>query len=315
MAQQRNPGTALELDWLDDVSRRVAGADARAAEIAELIPASRGRAQDLTLAVNLLDLTSLNDSDTEETVRHLCARALEPIARELVAAAGPARRPPGVAAICVYDRFVPVARASLAGHAVRTAAVTAGFPWPHAELEQRLDEVRATVAAGADEIDLVIDRRLPRLGNWEALYDEMRSLREACGPARLKAILAAGDLGSLLTVSQAGLVCCMAGADFIKTSTGREEVNATLPIGVAMAAAIRSYRERTGHAVGLKAAGGIRSARQAVEWLCLVRETLGLEWLTRERFRIGASSLLDDLVLGLHAEADGAGRRGVTGKA
>lgn len=303
----RNPGTPLYLEWIRGlrVDARRARAEAEAIEVRTTDRTDR--VPRILRAVRLLDLTTLNDDDTEATVRALCARALRPLPPELAAAVGAEGERTCVAAVCVFDRFVRVARSALDDEGgVRVAAVTAGFPHPHAELDRRLAEVRAAVEAGAHEIDAVITRQHALRHDWPALYEEVRSLREASGSAMLKTILAAGDLGSLDAVAGAGLVCCMAGADFIKTSTGREEVNATLPIGLAMSAAIRRYRERAGHDVGLKAAGGIRRTDQALAWLRLAEEQLpGGAPPTAARFRIGASSLLGDIVETLAAQSGG----------
>jgi deoxyribose-phosphate aldolase len=287
------------VSWLADLHVDDGSTRAAAPELETRAAAHGERERRLRLAIGLLDLTTLNETDTDVTVRELCAQAVRPV---------PAPRgghdaetgPPHVAAVCVFDRLVPAAREALAGQDVRVAAVAGGFPHPHPDRERRLEEVRKAVEAGADEIDAVITRDHALEGDWEALYEEVRDLRRACGRALLKAILAAGDLGSLDTVARAGLACCMAGADFIKTSTGRERINATLPIGMAMSAAIRRYRERSGHEVGLKAAGGIRTSEQALAWLQLAEEELGGEdALTPTRLRIGASSLLERLREGL----------------
>jgi deoxyribose-phosphate aldolase len=200
-----------------------------------------------------------------------------------------------VAAVCVYHSFVETALEALEGSGIPVAAVSTGFPAGLSPFAQRIGEIRASVAAGAEEIDVVITRSHALTENWRALYDEVRAMREACGDAHIKTILAAGELGTLRTVARASLVCMMAGADFIKTSTGKESVNATMPIGLVMARAIREYRERTGQLVGLKPAGGIRSAREALEWLALVKDELGDRWLRPDLFRFGASALLTDI--------------------
>jgi deoxyribose-phosphate aldolase len=195
----------------------------------------------------------------------------------------------------VYHSFVETAVEALDGSGIPVAAVSTGFPAGLSPLAQRLGEIRASVAAGAEEIDVVITRAHALTENWRALYDEVRAMREACGDAHIKTILATGELGTLRTVGRASLVCMMAGADFIKTSTGKESVNATLPVGLVMARAIREYRERTGMLVGLKPAGGIRSARDALDWLALMKDELGDRWLRPHLFRFGASSLLTDI--------------------
>jgi deoxyribose-phosphate aldolase len=200
-----------------------------------------------------------------------------------------------VGAVCVYHAFVSTAIDALEGSGIPVAAVSTGFPAGLSPFELRVGEIRASVAAGAEEIDVVITRSHVLTENWHALYDEVRAMREACGDAHIKTILATGELGALRNVARASLVCMMAGADFIKTSTGKESVNATLPVGLVMSRAIREYQERTGHMVGLKAAGGIRSAREALDWLVLVKDELGDRWLRPDLFRLGASTLLADI--------------------
>jgi deoxyribose-phosphate aldolase len=197
--------------------------------------------------------------------------------------------------VCVYHSFVATALEALQGSGIPVAAVSTGFPAGLSPFEQRIAEIGASVAAGAEEIDVVITRSHVLTENWPALYEEVRAMRRACGDAHIKTILATGELGTLRNVARASLVCMMAGADFIKTSTGKEAVNATLPVGLVMARAIRDYRERTGQLVGLKAAGGIRSAREALDWLALVRDELGERWLHSDLFRFGASALLTDI--------------------
>jgi deoxyribose-phosphate aldolase len=200
-----------------------------------------------------------------------------------------------VGAVCVYHQLVPTAVDALAGTDVPVAAVSTGFPAGLTPLPLRIAEVRASVEAGAREIDVVITRAHVLNGSWEALHDEVAAFREACGDARLKVILGTGELGTLRNVARASVVAMMAGADFIKTSTGKEPVNAVLPVGLVMTRMIREYFERTGHAVGLKPAGGIRTAKQALEWLILMKEELGTRWMSPSLFRLGASSLLGDI--------------------
>jgi deoxyribose-phosphate aldolase len=280
------------------VERLVVDADAleqRAAELTRLRRLSpKEEVSELLDIVRLLDLTSLSEDDTEADIRRLCETAREPIGVGIVERLD-LREAPAVAAVCIHDRFVPLARRFLDGSAVGIAAVTAGFPAPHADLARRVADVRAVRAAGADEVDVVITRALARAGDWSTLHAEVAALRDAAGDGCLKAILAAGDLGDLTTVLRAGLVACLAGADFIKTSTGRERVNATLEAGLAMARAIRAYADETGRAVGLKPAGGIREASIALSWLRLAREELGEHWCDARLLRIGASSLLTDV--------------------
>jgi deoxyribose-phosphate aldolase len=240
-------------------------------------------------------LTTLQGDDTRGNVLRLCAKARQPVRPDLIEALGVADLGIRVGAVCVYHAFVSTAVIALKGSGIPVAAVSTGFPAGLNPLPQRLDEIRASVAAGAQEIDVVITRAHALAGDWEALYQEIREFREACGPAHIKVILGTGDLATLANVARASQVAMMAGADFIKTSTGKEPVNATLPVGVVMARQIRDYHERTGHAVGFKPAGGIRKAKQALDWLILMKEELGDRWLRSDLFRLGASALLTDI--------------------
>jgi deoxyribose-phosphate aldolase len=292
----RNPGTPLELDWVEEVRVNRSAVERRTASL-------RGRrtvkkewqAAWLLRAVTLMDLTTLSGDDTAGRVRRLCAKARRPVRADLLEAMGASLLPIRVGAVCVYHRFVATAVEALEGSGIPVAAVSTGFPAGLSPLEQRLDEIRASVAAGAEEIDIVITRSHVLTEDWRALYDEVRAMRETCGDAHIKTILATGELGTLRNVARASVVCMMAGADFIKTSTGKEAVNATLPVGLVMARAIRDFRERTGHMVGLKPAGGIRTAKDALDWLVLMKEELGDRWLRPDLFRFGASSLLTDI--------------------
>ncbi len=249
----------------------------------------------LLRAITCLDLTTLSGDDTPGTVERLCAKARRPLRDDLVEALGVRALDIKVGAVCVYHTFVPTAVRALEGSSIPVAAVSAGFPAGLSPLAQRLDEIRASVEAGAREIDIVITRAHVLLGRWDALYDEVRAFREACGDAHMKAILATGELATLSNVARASRVAMMAGADFIKTSTGKESANATLPVGLVMARMIRAYEAETGYAVGLKPAGGIRSAKSALEWLIMIKEELGDRWLSPSRFRFGASGLLSDI--------------------
>jgi deoxyribose-phosphate aldolase len=249
----------------------------------------------LLRAVTLMDLTTLSGDDTEARVRRLCAKARRPVRDDLLDAMGVAPGRIRVGAVCVYHRFVAAAVDALAGSGIPVAAVSTGFPHGLSPMDQRLGEIDASVAAGAREIDVVVTREHILRGDWQALYDEVRAFRDACGEAHVKTILATGEVGTLTNVARASLVCMMAGADFVKTSTGKETVNATLPVGLTMARAIRAYAERTGYAVGFKPAGGIRTAKDAMLWMILMKEELGTGWLEPARFRFGASSLLADI--------------------
>jgi deoxyribose-phosphate aldolase len=242
-----------------------------------------------------MDLTTLSGDDTPGAVRRLCAKARQPVKLELLEQLGALSLPIRVGAVCVYHALVPIAVEALVGSGIPVAAVSTGFPAGQNPLPQKLDEIRASVAAGASEIDIVISRAHVLTGNWPALCDEVRAFREACGDAHMKTILATGELGTLRNVARASWVCMMAGADFIKTSTGKETVNATLPVGLVMTRAIREYQETTGYRVGFKPAGGIRTAKQSLDWLILMKEELGDAWLRPELFRLGASGLLTDI--------------------
>ncbi len=292
----RNPGMPLELDWIEEVRVNRSAVERRTATLrTRRTVKKQWQAAWLLRAVTLMDLTTLSGDDTPGRVRRLCAKARRPIRADLLEPMGASQLPIRVAAVCVYHRFVATAVEALEGSGIPVAAVSTGFPAGLSPLEQRLGEIRASVAAGAEEIDVVITRAHVLTEGWRALYDEVRAMREACGDVHIKTILATGELGTLRNVARASLVCMMAGADFIKTSTGKESVNATLPVGLVMARAIRDYRERTGHLVGLKPAGGIRAARDALDWLALMKDELGDRWLRPDLFRFGASALLTDI--------------------
>jgi deoxyribose-phosphate aldolase len=292
----RNPGMALERDWVEELRVNRSAVERRAATLRTRRTVKKEwQAAWLLRAVTLMDLTSLSGDDTPGRIRRLSAKARRPIRVDLLEAMHAGQLPIRVAAVCVYHTFVETALEALEGSGIPVAAVSTGFPAGLSPFEQRIGEIRASVAAGAEEIDVVITRAHVLTENWQALYDEVRAMREACGDAHIKTILATGELGTLRNVARASLVCMMAGADFVKTSTGKESVNATLPVGLVMARTIRGYGERTGHVVGLKAAGGIRTAREALDWLALVKEELGERWLRPDLFRFGASSLLTDI--------------------
>lgn len=249
----------------------------------------------LLRAVTLTDLTTLAGDDTPGRVRRLCGKARRPVRADLLQALGVDPGELAVAAVCVYHEMVPVAVRALDGTDVLVAAVSTGFPAALSPLGSRVAEVRETVAAGAEEVDVVVTRGAVLQGDWEGLYDQVSRYREACGDAHMKVILGTGELGTLANAGKAAMVAMMAGADFVKTSTGQEVVNATLPVGLVLARAVRDYHRRTGHRVGLKAAGGISTARDALAWMILVKEELGDAWLSPALFRIGASSLLADI--------------------
>lgn len=292
----RNPGMPLELDWVRDVRVNRSAVERRAATIAPRRSVKKEwQAAWLLRAVTLMDLTTLAGDDTPGRVRRLCAKARRPVRTDLLEAMGAERLPIRVAAVCVYHAMVETAVEALHGSGIPVAAVSTGFPAGLSPLSARLAEIRASLAAGADEIDVVITRAHVLTQNWPALHAEVRAFREACGDAHLKTILATGELATLRNVARASLVCMMAGADFIKTSTGKESINATLPVGLVMARAIREYHDRTGFRVGFKPAGGIRKAKQSLEWLAMMKDELGERWLRPDLFRFGASSLLGDI--------------------
>ncbi len=292
----RNPGIPLELDWVRDVRVNRSAVERRGATLAARRTVKKEwQAAWLLRAVTLIDLTTLAGDDTPGRVRRLCAKARQPVRRDLLEAMGAESLPIRAAAVCVYHAFVETAVKALEGSGIPVAAVSTGFPAGLSPMPQRIAEIEASVAAGADEIDIVVTRAHVLTGDWQALYDEVSAFRRACGDAHIKTILATGELGPLRNVARASLVCMMAGADFIKTSTGKEPVNATLPVGLVMARQIRAFRERTGHSVGLKPAGGIRAAKDALVWLAMIKEELGDRWLSPDLFRFGASGLLGDI--------------------
>ena len=292
--EQRNEGMELDLDWVRGVQANTSAIERRAATL----PGRRSVKKDyqaawLCRAISCIDLTTLAGDDTEGRVRRLCAKARQPVRADLLEALG--MQGLTVGAVCVYHDMIAPAVEALEGSGIPVAAVSTGFPAGLSPFHLRVKEIEESVKAGAREIDIVISRRHVLTGNWEALYDEMRAFRAACGEAHVKAILATGELGTLRNVARASLVCMMAGADFIKTSTGKESVNATLPVSLVMIRAIRDYYSRTGVKVGYKPAGGIGKAKDALVYLMLMKEELGREWLSPHLFRFGASSLLGDI--------------------
>ena len=294
VALPRNEGMALDLDWVAGVQANTSAIERRCATLPGRRSVKREwQAAWLCKAVSLIDLTTLAGDDTEGRVRRLCAKARRPVRADLLAALG--MEGLTVGAVCVYHEMVAVAVDALRGSGIPVAAVSTGFPAGLSPYHLRLAEIGESVKAGAEEIDIVISRRHVLTGNWQALYDEMRAFRAACGAAHVKAILATGELGTLRNVARASLVCMMAGADFIKTSTGKETVNATLPVSLVMIRAIREYHERTGFRVGYKPAGGISRAKDALVYLSLMKDELGDRWLQPDLFRFGASSLLGDI--------------------
>ena len=306
-ASRPNPGLPLDLSWVREIRINRSAVERRAATlVTRRTVKNQWQVAWLLRAITLMDLTTLQGDDTAARVRRLCAKARAPVRRDLLEGLGADTLPIKVAAVCVYHAFVETAVDALAGSGIPVAAVSTGFPAGLSPFSTRVDEIKASVAAGAGEIDIVITRAHVLTGNWQALYDEVCAFRAACGAAHLKTILGTGDLGTLRDVARASAICMMAGADFIKTSTGKESVNATLPVGLVMARQIRDYRDRTGQIVGLKPAGGIRTAKQSLDWLGMIKEELGDRWLRPDLFRFGASSLLADIERQLEFAATGA---------
>ncbi len=292
--EARNPGMPLDLDWVRSAQANTSAIERRAATLPGRRTVKKSyQAAWLLKAITLIDLTTLAGDDTAGRVRRLCAKARHPVRPDLLDALG--MGPITTGAVCVYHDMVPVAVEALKGSGIPVAAVSTGFPAGLSPFHLRVAEIGESVAAGAREIDIVISRRHVLTGNWHALYEEMQAFRAACGEAHVKAILATGELGSLRNVARASLVCMMAGADFIKTSTGKEAVNATLPVSLVMIRALRDYCDRTGYRIGYKPAGGISKAKDALTYLALIKDELGDRWLQPDLFRFGASSLLGDI--------------------
>jgi deoxyribose-phosphate aldolase len=293
---KRNNGTPLDLGWLKEVQVNKSAAERRAATLTTRRTVKKQwQTAWLLKAVSCIDLTTLSGDDTPGKVRRLCAKARHPVRIDLLEALGVADLGITVGTVCVYPSMVPHAVQSLEGSGIPVASVATGFPAGLSPMNSRLEEIHYAVREGAAEIDIVITRRLVLTGDWQSLYDEIATFRHACGEAHLKAILATGELATLRNIQKASLVAMMAGADFIKTSTGKETENATLPVSLTMTRAVREYHERTGYKIGFKAAGGIRTAKDAIAWLILIKEELGREWMEPELFRLGASSLLTDI--------------------
>ncbi|MDK8872652.1 deoxyribose-phosphate aldolase [Paracoccus sp. SSJ] len=292
--ERKNPGTDFRLDWFENIQVNTPAAERRATSLAARRSLKKEwQAAWLLNAVRCIDLTTLSGDDTPDRVARLCAKASQPVDAGQLAALGVEHLTTG--AVCVYPTMVAAAKRALRGTAIPVASVATGFPAGLMPLDLRLAEIRYALDQGADEIDIVISRALVLRGEWAALYDEICEMREACGSARMKAILATGELKTLTNVARASHVAMQAGADFIKTSTGKEPVNATLPVSLVMLCAIRDYRDQTGFAVGFKPAGGLRTAKDALNWQVLMAEELGRDWLRPDLFRIGASSLLADI--------------------
>ncbi len=304
---RRNAGMPLDLGAVYGVRINKSAAERRIASLAGRRSVKKdAQAAWLLKAITCIDLTTLNGDDTAGRVRRLCAKAANPVRPDLLQSLGMNDRHITAGAVCVYHRFVSVAVEALKGTNIPVAAVSTGFPAGLAPHHLKLQEIEASVVDGASEIDIVITREHVLTGNWQALYAEMKDYRAACGDVHVKAILATGDLKTLNNIAKASLVCMMAGADFIKTSTGKEAINATLPITLIMLRMIRQYQQVTGYKVGHKPAGGVSTAKDALLYLALVKEELGNQWLDPALFRFGASSLLGDIERQLEHHVDGA---------
>ncbi len=274
------------------------GAEERAAALAKRSIKKQSKLWALDLAIRCMDLTTLEGADTPGKVAALSAKAVRPLPGD--------DSVPAVAALCVYPAMVAPAAAHLRGTGVRVASVATAFPSGQSFPDVKLTETREAVAAGADEVDMVIDRGSFLSGDLERVYEEIQAVKKACGGAHLKVILETGELGTYDNVRRASILAMAAGADFVKTSTGKVQPAATLPVSLVMMEAIRDFHRETGRPVGFKAAGGIRTARQAIAYLVLLWETLGQDWMTPERFRLGASTLLNDVLMQVVKERSGA---------
>lgn len=294
--EARNEGLKFDAGYIENIHINTNGVQKRAGEMGTRRTVKKEwQAAWLLKTITLMDLTTLSGDDTESKVERLCAKAMRPVRAELLKALGAENLDIKTGAVCVYHAHVKEAVEYLKGSGIPVAAVSTGFPHGQSPMETRLAEIRASVADGAQEIDIVITRELALRQDWQALYDQVKAYREACGPAHLKTILGTGDLGTLENVAKASFVAMMAGSDFIKTSTGKEGINANLPVSLVMVRMIREYYEATGVKVGYKPAGGISTAKNALEYLYMIKEELGNEWLSPHLFRFGASSLLGDV--------------------
>jgi deoxyribose-phosphate aldolase len=303
---QPNRGIPLNLDWIENIRVNTSAVERRAQTLVTRRTVKKDwQVAWLLRAITCMDLTTLSGDDTDERVRRLCAKGRQPIRQDLAKLLGIESLNIQVAAICVYHTFVETALKALEGSSIKVAAVSTGFPAGLSPLDERVTEIRRSVEAGAHEIDVVITRAHVFGGRWQALFDEIATFKAACGNAHMKVILGTGDLLTLRNVARASMIAMMAGADFIKTSTGKEAVNATLPVGLVMTRAIREYAQQTGMAVGFKPAGGMRTAKQSIEWLALMKDELGASWLNARLFRLGASSMLADIERQLEFHATG----------
>ncbi len=292
----RNPGLPFDAEAIDGIQVNLSAVERRTSSLGGRRTVKKEhQAAWLLKAISCIDLTTLSGDDTARRVKRLCAKAKQPVRQDLLDAMGMGDRGLTTGAVCVYHTMVDTAVTALEGSGIPVAAVSTGFPAGLSPMKTRLEEIRESVAAGASEIDIVITRGHVLTGNWKALYEEIKAFREACGDAHLKAILGTGELVTLRNVAKASMIAMMAGADFIKTSTGKESVNATLPVSLVMIRAIRAYDEMTGFQIGYKPAGGISAAKDILGYQILMKEELGHDWLQPDLFRIGASSLLGDI--------------------
>ncbi|MGV6851537.1 MAG: deoxyribose-phosphate aldolase [bacterium] len=304
--ESRNPIMDFDADLLTNIQVNSSAVERRAGSYANRRSIKKNwQVAWLIQAIRCIDLTTLAGDDTPGRVRRLCNKAMRPVRQDILDQLNIGEMKIHTGAVCVYHEMLGTANEMLKGHDIGIAAVSTGFPAGLNPLPLRIAEIEASVAAGATEIDIVISRRHVLTGDWQALYDEVKSYRIACGEAHMKTILATGELGTLRNVAKASMVCMMAGADFIKTSTGKEPVNATLPVSLVMVRCVRDYFERTGYKVGFKPAGGISTAKDAISWLILMKEELGFDWMQPELFRFGASSLLGDIERQLEHAATG----------
>ena len=286
----------LNLEWVEEIRANTSAVERRAGTIGTRRTVKKEwQAAWLLRAIACMDLTTLSGDDTADRVRRLCAKARQPLQESMVKALGIEELNLRTGAVCVYHTFVETAVRALEGSGIPVAAVSAGFPAGLSPLAERVAEIHRSVEAGASEIDIVITRAHVFNGDWQALYDEVAAFKDACGPLHMKAILGTGDLLTLRNIARASVVAMQAGADFIKTSTGKEAVNATIPVSLVMVRAIREYAERTGCAVGFKPAGGIKTAKDALNWLFVMKDELGRSWLEPSLFRFGVSSMLGDI--------------------
>jgi deoxyribose-phosphate aldolase len=291
-----NPGVGFQTEWIDNIRVNLSAVKRRTSTLTNRRTVKKAyQAAWLIKAISCIDLTTLSGQDTPGKVKRLCAKARTPVSSELQQALKIESLNLTTGAVCVYHQMVETAVQALKGTNIPVAAVSTGFPAGLAPMETRIAEIKASVAAGAKEIDIVITRAHVLNGNWKALYDEVKTFKQACGDAHMKTIISVGELSTLNNVARASMISMMAGSDFIKTSTGMESTNATLPVSLVMIRMIREYQELTGFRVGFKPAGGIATAKDAINYLVLIKEELGDSWLNPEMFRFGASSLLGDI--------------------